>query len=107
MNATKKGEATVAADGGLKDGLGTFGATFDWNSNDRINVRGPVSVSRFSDNSLRPEMMGLWVALKLLDMLFAYKPKLWNKKLKIVMHADNDEAIKRAQDKFLRTQGGP
>ena len=33
-------------------------------------------------------------------MMFAHRPKMWKKDLKIVVHADNDEAIRRAQDKM-------
>lgn len=94
-----KQDSNDAADGGLKDKTFTFGPVVDWGMDDaQTKLRGPVDVSTASHNSLRPEISGAWAGLKLLDMPFQMRPQWCREDLNMTVHADNDEAIKRARD---------
>lgn len=101
IDAMQRGKATIAADGGLKRKVGTFGLVADWEDDkNQAKNRRPADASHEAHNSLRPEMHGTWAALKLLDKAMKMKPNVMRAGLKSKTHADNDEAMRRAKDKW-------
>ena len=103
----KQGTLNVAADGGLKGRMATFGVVIDWKDDrNQVRCRGPADFSHDATNTLRPELYGAWMAFKLIEMALKLENVSKDMEMSLTIYADNKEAVKRANgnNKYIIAQ---